>query len=63
MLRDRIIRLKAYGLLGIWINSDGNDSFNAGSIFGYRDNDWQIIIKYSGICSWRYTAKKYGFRL
>jgi len=49
MLRDRIIRLKDYGLLGIWMKADGDDRYNAGSILGYRGDDWKTIKKYSGL--------------
>ena len=45
MLRDRIIRLKGYGLFGVWMKSDWNDAYNAGSILGYLDDDWQAIVK------------------
>ena len=45
MLKDRIIRLGEEGLFGIWMKPDGNDFFNAGTLLGYRYDDWELIKK------------------
>lgn len=49
MLKDRIIRLKDLGIFGIWMKPDGDDFFNAGTVMGYRGDDWNLIKKHSGL--------------
>ena len=41
MLKDRIILLGKEGLLGLWIKPSGNDIFNAGSLLGYLNDEWE----------------------
>ena len=49
MLKDRIILLGMEGLLGLWMKPSGNDFFNAGTLLGYLDDEWESIKKYSGL--------------
>ena len=49
MLGSRINALKDVGIVGIWLKAEGTDFFNAGTILGYSEVDWDIIKKYSGL--------------
>jgi hypothetical protein len=51
LLHDQILSLERYGLMNLWLRSDGNDAFNAGTVLGYRGDDWDTIKQYSGL--WR----------
>jgi hypothetical protein len=35
--------------MNLWLRADGNDVFNAGTVLGYRGDDWDTIKKYSGL--------------
>ena len=50
-LHDRILLLEPYGLMNLWLQAGGDDIFNAGTVLGYRSDDWETIKKYSGL--WR----------
>ena len=39
LLHDQILLLERYGLMNLWLRADGNDSFNAGTVLGYRGDD------------------------
>ena len=41
MLKDRIILLGKEGLPDLWIKPSGNDIFNAGSLLGYLNDEWE----------------------
>ena len=51
LLYDRILLLERYGLMNLWLQANGNDTFNAGTVLGNRGNDWDTIKQYSGL--WR----------
>ena len=51
LLHDRILLLEQYGLINLWLQADGYDVFNAGTVLGYRSDDWETIKRYSGL--WR----------
>jgi hypothetical protein len=49
-VRSRIDNLTESGIEGIWMKSVGDDIYNAGTILGYRGDNWDSILKYSGLC-------------
>jgi len=49
ILRERISKLKQFGLAGLWLNADSKDEFNASTVLGYSDDDWMSIKMYSGL--------------
>jgi len=48
-LHDRILFLEQYGLMNLWLQTDGYDVFHAGTVLGYRSDDWETIKRYSGL--------------
>ena len=46
---ERIRNLEPHGLSGLWMNVDAFDQFNAGTIMGYRGDNWETIKKFSGL--------------
>ena len=48
-LGERILALEPHGLAGLWMNVDAFNNFNAGTIMGYREDNWDTIKKYSGL--------------
>jgi hypothetical protein len=49
VLRDRIFKLKDVGLFGIFMKYDSHRVLNVGTALGFRDEDWEIIKKHSGL--------------
>jgi hypothetical protein len=37
--------------MNLWLQAGGDDIFNAGTVLGYRGDDWNIIKQYFGL--WR----------
>jgi hypothetical protein len=50
-LHDRILLLEQYGLMNLWLKAGGDDVIHAGTVLGYRGDDWDTIKQYSGL--WR----------
>ena len=55
ILRERISFLKQFGLAGLWLDADSKDEFNAGTVLGYRDDEWMSIKMYSVL--WRVNGQ------
>jgi hypothetical protein len=47
LFHDRILLLKQYVLVNLWLQAGGDDVLNAGIVLGYRIDDWVIIKRYS----------------
>jgi hypothetical protein len=43
ILRERISKLKQFGLAGLWLNANSTDEFNAGTVSAYSDDGWMSI--------------------
>ena len=51
MFRSRIISLKTSGIMNLYMRMDGDDLYTIGPLLGYCEEDWEMIVKYSGL--WR----------
>lgn len=49
LFHDRILLLKQYVLVNLWLQAYGNDYYNTLTILGYRGGDLGIIKQYSDL--------------